>query len=50
LTVVYLSINISYFRFSICQRDFTILLSNLRSSVPLGEIIDFNLKSGILHS
>ena len=41
LTVVYLSINISYFRFSICQRDFTILLSNLRSSVPLGEIIDF---------
>ena len=24
LTVVYLSINISYFRFSICQRDFTI--------------------------
>ena len=27
LTVVYLSINISYFRFSICQRDFTILLS-----------------------
>ena len=26
LTVVYLSINISYFRFSICQRDFTILL------------------------
>ena len=50
LTVVYLSINISYFRFSICQRDFTILLSNFRSSVPLGEIIDFNLKSGILHS
>jgi len=50
LTVVLLSQNISYFRFSICQRDFTILLSNLRSSVPLGEIIDFNLKSGILHS
>ena len=50
LTVVYILINISYFRFSICQRDFTILLSNLRSSVPLGEIIDFNLKSGILHS
>ena len=41
LTVVLLSQNISYFRFSICQRDFTILLSNLRSSVPLGEIIDF---------
>ena len=41
LTVVLLSQNISYFRFSICQRDFTILLSNFRSSVPLGEIIDF---------
>ena len=27
LTVVLLSQNISYFRFSICQRDFTILLS-----------------------
>ena len=41
LTVVSLSQNISYFRFSICQRDFTILLSNFCSSVPLGEIIDF---------
>ena len=51
LTVVYLSINISYFRFSICQRDFTIYCCSLLNfNNPLGEIIDFNLKSGILHS
>ena len=48
LTVVYLSINISYFRFSICQRDFTIYCCSLLNfNNPLGEIIDFNLKSGI---
>ena len=42
LTVVLLSQNISYFRFSICQRDFTILLSLIaKLQVPLGEIIDF---------
>ena len=50
LTVVYLSINISLFQILHLPTRFYHLLSNLRSSVPLGEIIDFNLKSGILHS
>ena len=37
LTVVYLSINISLFRFSICQRDFKLPFYRQQ---PLGEIID----------
>ena len=46
LTVVYLSINISLFRFSICQRDFTMFRNFFEEKIPeasyVAELIPLN--------